>query len=108
MSGRKKVLVIEDDVETAKYHAERLYLFGFDCDLAYDGRTALDILRTREYVLVLIDIRLPDSNGLQRTVLGAAPHAPKSRSSEERRLLEKKKNPPFRGFFFFEQSKRIT
>ena len=40
MSERKKVLVIEDDVETAKYHAQRLYLFGFDYDLAHDGRTA--------------------------------------------------------------------
>ena len=46
MSERKKVLVIEDDVETAKYHAQRLYLFGFDCDLSYGGRTALDMLRT--------------------------------------------------------------
>ena len=65
MSERKKVLVIEDDVETAKYHAERLYLFGFDCDLAYDGRAALDMLRTREYELALVDIRLPDINGLE-------------------------------------------
>ena len=64
MSERKKVLVIEDDVETAKYHAQRLYLFGFDCDLAYDGRTALDMLRTREYELALVDIRLPDVSGL--------------------------------------------
>ena len=65
MNERKKVLVIEDDVETAKYHAQRLYLFGFDCDLAYGGRTALDMLRTREYELALVDIRLPDINGLE-------------------------------------------
>ena len=65
MSEQKKVLVIEDDVETAKYHAQRLYLFGFDCDLAYDGRTALDMLRTKEYELALVDIRLPDINGLE-------------------------------------------
>ena len=38
ISARKKVLVFEDDVETAEYHAKRLYLFGFDCDLAYDWR----------------------------------------------------------------------
>ena len=65
MNERKKVLVIEDDAETAKYHAQRLYLFGFDCDLTYDGRTALDMLRTREYELALVDIRLPDINGLE-------------------------------------------
>ena len=65
MNERKKVLVIEDDVETAEYHAERLYLFGFDCDLAFDGRTALGLLRSKEYELALVDIRLPDINGLE-------------------------------------------
>ena len=69
MSERKKVLVIEDDVETAKYHAQRLYLFGFDCDLAYDGRTALEMLRTKEYELALVDIRLLGINGLELLII---------------------------------------
>lgn len=62
---RKRALVIDDEIETANDFAKRLQTFGFDCDTAYDGMSALRKLRTVEYEIAIVDIKLPDISGLE-------------------------------------------
>ncbi len=59
------VLVVDDDRNICELI--RLYMVkdGFRVLLAYDGKTALDIIRTREPDIVVLDIMLPELDGYQ-------------------------------------------
>ena len=62
---QKKLLIIEDDRQVALALSIRLQGAGYDLDLAYDGESALEKLREGDYVLALLDIRLPGMDGLE-------------------------------------------
>lgn len=59
-----RILVVDDDVKTVELI--RLYLEqeGHSVMTAYDGRTALDKIRSRKPDLVVLDLMLPKVNGL--------------------------------------------
>jgi two-component system, OmpR family, KDP operon response regulator KdpE len=59
------VLVIEDDDETRRVVVRELGLRGFVVEEAPDGRTALRRWEARRPDLVLLDLGLPDMDGLQ-------------------------------------------
>lgn len=62
-----KVLVVEDDpmvAELNRRYIERVAGFLF-CDMASNGDAALEILRSRQIDLVLLDIFMPGINGLE-------------------------------------------
>ena len=59
------VLQIEDDVGTAKSVETILKAEGHDCDIADCGEVALELTRTTEYDLLLLDIGLPDMDGYE-------------------------------------------
>jgi DNA-binding response OmpR family regulator len=63
LSGRR-ILVVEDDRKTAA--AVRLYLQSAGCDVAvaHDGRQALEAARARRPDLVVLDVMLPEVDGL--------------------------------------------
>jgi len=62
-----KILVVDDNKETVR--AVRVYLErdGFQVFSAYDGETALHTLRREHPDLVLLDLMLPDRDGLDIT-----------------------------------------
>ncbi len=62
-----RVLVVDDNKETVR--AVRVYLEreGFEVFSAYDGETALHILRHEHPDLVVLDLMLPDRDGLEIT-----------------------------------------
>ncbi len=62
------VLLIEDDAGTAKSVETILKAEGHDCDIADCGQVALELARTTEYDMILLDIGLPDMDGYE--VLG--------------------------------------
>ena len=62
---RLKVLVVEDDPETAHSLAELVGINGHDAKIAYDGRSAIRNVRDDDYQLVLLDIGLPDMDGYE-------------------------------------------
>src|SRR5207248_3850190 len=63
--GRKKILCIEDDRETAALVAEELVDRGYEVTVAHDGREGLSaILRTMPD-LVLCDISMPVMSGFE-------------------------------------------
>jgi two-component system, OmpR family, response regulator len=63
-SGRRRILVIEDDRETAEQIVEALAGSGYAVDLAVDGEEGLNRARAGEYAVMTIDRMLPGSDGL--------------------------------------------
>jgi DNA-binding NtrC family response regulator len=61
----ERILVVDDDRTIRTTLAEMLAKRGYDAWQAEDGTTALDLARKHAYGLVLLDIRLPDIDGLE-------------------------------------------
>lgn len=59
-----KVLVIEDNEELAQNIAEYLTREGYVCELVCSHRKAFDKLSAFHYDCIVLDIMLPDGNGL--------------------------------------------
>ncbi|MCL2799564.1 MAG: response regulator [Endomicrobia bacterium] len=59
-----KVLIVEDDEIARDTLAENLRAKGFDVDVAENGAEALLLVKQSHYEILLVDYRLPDTNGL--------------------------------------------
>lgn len=70
MSGpeRIRVLVVDDEEDFASAIAERLTRRGFDTTAAFSGRAALALLEESPSDVVVLDLKMPEMDGL--TVLG--------------------------------------
>lgn len=64
-SGKKKILVVEDEKNIAQVLAYNIKKEGYDCTCAYDGETGLTEALTGGYDLILLDIMLPRMNGFE-------------------------------------------
>jgi two-component system, OmpR family, response regulator len=62
--GRCRILVIEDDRETAEQLVEALATSGYEVDLAVDGDDGLSRARSGEYAVMTIDRMLPGIDGI--------------------------------------------
>jgi two-component system, OmpR family, response regulator len=62
--GLRRVLVIEDDPETAGHLVEALAANGYEVDLAVNGDDGLTRGRTAEYAVMTIDRMLPGTDGI--------------------------------------------
>lgn len=60
-----RVLVVEDDTETADYIAKGLRESGYAVDIARDGRTGLVQAMGEAYDLAVVDRMLPELDGLK-------------------------------------------
>ncbi len=58
-----KVLVVEDERNTAELVKEALELEDIQVDLAYDGKEGLEKFQTEEYDLILLDLQMPKLTG---------------------------------------------
>ena len=60
----KSILIVDDEknIRLTLFHA--LDVLQAETDMAVDGNEALAKLKTREYGLILLDLRLPDMNGM--------------------------------------------
>ena len=59
------ILIVDDEKRYADMLARRLTLRGLNCAVRYDGKTALDIVKQEEFLLVILDLRLPDLYGTE-------------------------------------------
>jgi two-component system OmpR family response regulator len=64
IGGRRRVLVVEDDPETAGQLVDALTKNGYQVDLAANGNDALRLGRSTEYAVMAMDRMLPDIDGL--------------------------------------------
>lgn len=60
-----KILIIDDDEMLCEELAEILMGNGYDVKTALDGQKGLDAIREAPYDLVLLDIKMPQLNGLE-------------------------------------------
>ena len=60
-----KILIVEDEMEIAKIIQTTLERESFDCLVAYDGLTALDLFQKQEPDLIILDLMLPTLDGLE-------------------------------------------
>jgi two-component system OmpR family response regulator len=66
MAGRRRrILVVEDDLETADQLLDSLTTSGYDVDLAVDGNDGLCRGRSSEYAVMTIDRMLPGMDGIE-------------------------------------------
>ena len=54
-----KILIIEDDLSIAELENDYLQMSGFECDIATDGETGLNMAKLEDYALIIVDIMLP-------------------------------------------------
>src|SRR5258708_19939850 len=59
-----KILIVEDEIDLAQSMATYLKGENYLCELAPDCRTALEKIELFDYDCILLDISLPDGNGL--------------------------------------------
>ncbi|MFJ4925883.1 response regulator transcription factor [Streptomyces sp. NPDC088736] len=62
---RGRVLVVDDDAAIRRSLERGLRLGGFTVDLADGGRPALDLARTRPPDVIVLDISMPDLDGIE-------------------------------------------
>ena len=58
------VLVVEDDLPIAQMMASILADEGYEVDLAFNGRLALEMIQVQKYDLILTDLRMPELDGV--------------------------------------------
>jgi two-component system OmpR family response regulator len=63
-AGRRRILVIEDDPETAGQLMDSLTTDGYEVDLAVSGNDAMSRARSADYAVMTIDRMLPDVDGI--------------------------------------------
>lgn len=61
----KKILIVEDEPDSRMLYIDILTNSGYSADGAKDGDEALKMLESKEYALVLLDIIMPDKDGLE-------------------------------------------
>ena len=60
-----RILLIEDDISLAETLAEAITDQRYAIDIALDGESALEYIKSLDYDLLLLDVMLPDLNGVQ-------------------------------------------
>ncbi|MFY9153112.1 MAG: response regulator [Prolixibacteraceae bacterium] len=64
-----KILLAEDNLINQKVAALTLKHLGYECDFAKNGREALNMYEQNRYDLILMDMQMPDIDGLMATEL---------------------------------------
>ena len=59
-----RILVVEDEKRIADFLSRGLESAGYAVDLAGDGNTAINMIHAADYDLVILDLGLPDMDGL--------------------------------------------
>lgn len=60
-----KILIVEDEEPIANLIRMNLLRAGYQCETAYDGEAAADLIAEQTYDLILLDIMLPKLNGYE-------------------------------------------
>lgn len=61
----KKILIIEDEDNLARFVELELKHEGYSVDIKLDGRSGLESAVTTDYDVILLDLMLPELNGLE-------------------------------------------
>lgn len=62
---KASILIVDDDASLRRALADRLRYWGHTCEEASSGTEAVDATNRRRFDLILLDLRLPDGDGLE-------------------------------------------
>lgn len=60
-----RILIIEDETSLAREINRFLQREGFRCKEAHNGKIALELIHSQKFDLILLDLKLPDYDGLE-------------------------------------------
>jgi len=60
-----KVLVVEDEVKVSNFIMRGLEEEGYTVEAAEDGKKGLELIRSKAYDIVLLDLMIPELDGLE-------------------------------------------
>ena len=60
-----KILVVEDEQHQRELYAMELQDEGYEVDQASNGREAVEKVKNEKYDLVVLDIRMPEMDGIE-------------------------------------------
>jgi CheY-like chemotaxis protein len=66
-NSSKRILITDDDLINQKILLKMLIKMGIAADLAANGQEALDALANSPYDVVLMDIQMPEMDGIEAT-----------------------------------------
>ena len=61
----KKIVLIEDETSVVSFIKKGLQEKGYEISVAFDGRTGVNLVQENDFDLVILDIMLPEMNGLE-------------------------------------------
>lgn len=67
MSAKRKILAVDDDASICDYYEQGLKLLGYDVECAMSAEKARVVLKDRLPDLILMDIMMPDQDGISFT-----------------------------------------
>ncbi|MES2381804.1 MAG: response regulator transcription factor [Bacteroidota bacterium] len=65
MNTNKKILLVEDEIKVVAFIKKGLEEVGYEVSVALDGNTAIAMATNAGYDLIILDIMLPDKNGIE-------------------------------------------
>lgn len=60
-----KILIVEDEENLARFVELELKHEGYETEVCYDGRNALELALNQDWDVILLDLMLPELNGLE-------------------------------------------
>lgn len=61
----KKIILVEDEAHVVSFIKKGLSEEGFEVTVAFDGKTGIQLIRENDFDLIILDIMLPEKNGLE-------------------------------------------
>lgn len=61
--GKKRILIVDDEVDLCKTLRFRLSKWGYDVSMAHEGQSALSMIKQSEPDLIILDLGLPKISG---------------------------------------------
>lgn len=65
MEAQDRILIVDDENEILNTYRNFFVKRGFSVDVAHDGIEGLEKLRTRQFDVAIVDLKMPRSNGLE-------------------------------------------
>jgi DNA-binding response OmpR family regulator len=65
MDDQKRIVIVEDEPDTAEMFAEMMRLSGFKVSKSYGGPTAFNLIFEERPDVVLLDVMMPGLSGLE-------------------------------------------